>query len=197
MEQTKNSSLLKHIRSGDPFKEQLKPFMPQSDPCPYCGKICKPRGLGPHLRLKHGIKVKIVAKRLSHLGGDSSHLGGDSSHLSHSSERIQRPGDYVKKKNEVIETIIETVIHPNPDLGDFERVGSCWEKDKIKLPTYRTGKCTLFVQSGMKGGLDIYRRKDCPMEKRSWGGLWACECLLPITNEDYRSECKYLSNQNS
>jgi len=84
--------------------------------CEKCGKVVKPGGIGSHMRLAHGIKVKIVVNHLSedssHSSEDSSHLSGNSSHLSHSShlsERVQRPSDYVKKKSEVV---IETKDSP-------------------------------------------------------------------------------------
>jgi len=84
--------------------------------CEKCGKIVKPGGIGSHMRLAHGIKVKTVVNHLSedsgHSSGNLSHSSGNLSHLtdnlshsshsSHSSERIQRPSDYVRKRTEKV-----------------------------------------------------------------------------------------------
>jgi hypothetical protein len=85
------------------------------------------------------------------------------------------------------------VIIQEPDLSNFERVASCWKENADMLRTVSNNKCDIFIIGTMKNSVDIYRRKDCPMEKRHWGGLWVCECELPITHDNYRKECKYYS----
>lgn len=73
--------------------------------CTICGKTCRPGGIGAHMRLKHGIKVKTIVKHISGHISDASDLSGDVSDI-----RVQRPGDYVKKRSEVVETRIEPAI---------------------------------------------------------------------------------------
>jgi len=78
--------------------------------CPKCGKKCKPRGLGAHMRLAHGIKVETVVRKIS----DSS---GDISDSSKSISRSQRPSDYIKKKSEIVETKVEQIFRGPDELG--------------------------------------------------------------------------------
>jgi hypothetical protein len=166
--------------------------------CEICGKVIQPGGMGGHLRLKHGIKVKTVVKQVREVSrevfGDVRDVREVSGQVRDVSDvREQRPSDYVKRRSEVVEKRIEPVIVTPVDLRDFERIVSCWTKEAGMIPSWGTDKCTLFISGTMKDSVDIYRRKDCPMEKRHWGGLWVCECSLPITHENYRSECKYYS----
>jgi len=83
--------------------------------CPECGHPCKPRGLGAHLRLKHGIKVTTVVKHLSDLSDSSGKI----------SEK--RPSDYLRKKAKVVEVKMEeappqTVPEPSTKTyGDWSR----------------------------------------------------------------------------
>ena len=74
--------------------------------CTICGHVCKPRGLGAHMRLKHGIKVKTVVKHISD-SSDSSDLGG----------RVQRPSDWKNKKERVVASRIDKADPPlTPEL---------------------------------------------------------------------------------
>ena len=146
--------------------------------CEICSQVIQPGGMGGHLRLKHGIKVKTVVKQVRDVSDVSD-------------VREQRPSDYVKKRSEVIEKRVDSVMQV--DLNDFERIVSIWKSDEAYMPKSGTDKCTIFITGTMKDSVDIYRRKDCPMEKRHWGGLWVCECSLPITHENYRKDCKYYS----
>ena len=166
--------------------------------CEICGKVIQPGGMGGHLRLKHGIKVKTVVKQVREVSREVSGDVRDVREVSGqvrdvSDVREQRPSDYLKKRSEVVEKRIEPVIVTQVSLNDFERIVSIWKSDEAYMPKSGTDKCTIFITGTMKDSVDIYRRKDCPMEKRHWGGLWACECSLPITHENYRSECKYYS----
>jgi len=63
--------------------------------CFICGHKCKPRGLGSHMRLKHGIVVKTVVKDLSD-----------------SSEKVQRASDWRNKKQKVIDVTLNKANPP-------------------------------------------------------------------------------------
>ena len=87
----------------------------KSNICPKCGKKCKPRGLGPHMRLAHGIVVKDVIRHIS----DSSEV-----------VREKRPSDYLKKKEKTAEVKIveappQTVPEPDKSLVDKLRCQNC------------------------------------------------------------------------
>jgi len=171
--------------------------------CDICGESVKARGIGGHKALKHGIVVKTVIRdkstRVNDTSNDTStqvnntspHTSNTSTQVSNPSTRVQRPSDYLKKRSEVVEKRIEPIMQVS--LNDFERIVSVWTKEAEMMRSLSPDKCTIFITGTMKDSVDIYRRKDCPMEKRPWGGLWVCECSLPITHENYRSECKYYS----
>lgn len=167
--------------------------------CEVCGQVIQPGGMGGHLRLKHGIKVKTVVKQVREVSREVSgpvrgvrEVSGQVRDIRDVSDvREQRPSDYVKKRSEVIEKRVDPVMQV--DLNDFERIVSCWTKEAAMMPNWGTDKCTLFITGIMTDSVDIYRRKDCPMEKRHWGGLWVCECSLPKTHENYRKECRHYS----
>lgn len=71
--------------------------------CHLCGKAVKPRGLGAHLRLAHGVIEKTVLSNSSE--HKSKHLSdvSDVSEVKSSDLREIRPSDYVRKKESVIE----------------------------------------------------------------------------------------------
>ena len=105
--------------------------------CTICGHLCKPRGLGPHMRLAHGIVVKDVVKNISDLSGDV---------------KTKRPSDYLRKKSEVIEVKIEEAAPqtvPKPVTPELDYIGKiqcaycgkwCLPEDTeptmSKLPSY-------------------------------------------------------------
>ncbi len=77
--------------------------------CEKCGQVIQPGGMGGHLRLKHGIKVKTVVKQVREV---SREVSGDVRGVSEVSGQVrdvsdvreQRPSDYRKKSIEVIDT---------------------------------------------------------------------------------------------
>jgi hypothetical protein len=81
--------------------------------CPICGKVVKPRGLGAHLRLAHGVIEKAVlsnssehkSEQLSDTSGLSKVKSSDLSDL-----REIRPSDYLKKRESVIKKKILPVF---------------------------------------------------------------------------------------
>ena len=149
MEQIKNSPLLKQVKPGtDRVIGFVEPA--RSNPCPYCGKTFKPRGLGTHIREAHGVTIKTVVRTVvpnsSIKVPDKSTVVPDSStKVPDKSTVVQRPSDYVRKKSTVVETKIEPVVKWNIDhpgvsvINDIEvRVYS--EMAKIKdfsIESYR------------------------------------------------------------
>jgi len=83
--------------------------------CPVCGKICRPRGIGAHMRLQHGVKLKTLISDSSdssgHISELSDHISDSSGHISELSDlRVQRPSDFVKKHDKIVETRTEPVF---------------------------------------------------------------------------------------
>lgn len=91
--------------------------------CKICGHKCKPRGLGAHMRLKHGIKVETVVKHISESSGD----------ISEAISRSQRPSDYIKKKSQVVETRVEQIFRGPDELGRMmcKNCGGWWPPDNV------------------------------------------------------------------
>jgi len=145
--------------------------------CEICGKVIQPGGMGGHLRLKHGIKVKTVVKQVREVSREVSgdvrgvrEVSGQVRDVSDVRDvREQRPSDYVKKRSEVIEKRVDPVMQV--DLKDFERIVSVWTKEAEMMRSLSPDKCTIFITGTMKDSVDIYRRKDCPMGKEALGGL--------------------------
>lgn len=167
--------------------------------CKLCGKVIQPGGMGGHMALAHEVRVKTIikAREAGEVRDEAGETRGETRETRGSDAgeardargfdagdagKIQRPSDYVKKKSAVVKTSIERIINSEPDLGDFERIVSVWTKEADMMRSLSPDTCTIFITGTMKDSVDIYRRKDCPMEKRHWGGLWACD----------RKECKYI-----
>lgn len=67
--------------------------------CSVCSKLIRPRGMGGHMRLAHGITVKTIVKHVHDVRGD---VPGDVRDL-----RVQSQNDYLKKSVEMVKTSIE------------------------------------------------------------------------------------------
>jgi hypothetical protein len=105
------------MKTAEEYREEVTRFA-KSNPCPYCGRTFKPRGLGTHIREAHGIKIKtvvtVVPDSRRTIVTDSSTVVPDSSTVvtdkSTVVTTVQRPSDYVKKRSEVVETKIEPAV---------------------------------------------------------------------------------------
>jgi len=94
--------------------------------CSICGKVCRPGGIGAHMRLKHIMKVKTVVgpvRESSDISGTVSDISGESSELSEA--RVQRPSDYVKK-NEVVVDAREEPIDNQESYGPGKQGRNTW-----------------------------------------------------------------------
>lgn len=114
------------MKPEEEYKEEITRFA-KSDPCPYCGKTFKPRGLGTHIREAHGMKIKTVVRTVvkdsSTVVKDYSTVVPDSSTtVNDYSTVVQRPSDYVKKRSKVIKTIEDPVIARCEDCGKRDKV---------------------------------------------------------------------------
>ena len=94
--------------------------------CPVCGKICRPRGIGAHMRLQHGVKLKTLISDSSdssdHINDSSDHISDSSGHISELSDlRVQRPSDFVKKHDKIVETRTEPVFEFSPGYVDLSQ----------------------------------------------------------------------------
>lgn len=99
--------------------------------CPVCGKVCRPGGIGGHLRLKHGIVVKTMLKHVREVRDVSGDVSGEVSEVRDvsgevSDERVQRPSDFVKKHDKIVKTHAEPAfkfpdvdgyVGPDPPFG--------------------------------------------------------------------------------
>jgi len=104
--------------------------------CTICGHKCKPRGLGAHMRLKHGIKVETVVRQ--------------SSDLSNSSQDVKkmRPSDYLSNKKEVVEVkIVEAAPQRVPEPA--YKFGSNWSRENQDRPG---------VSEVSKEGYELFQR---------------------------------------
>lgn len=98
------------------FMEQVR-----SNPCPYCGRTFKPRGLGTHIREAHGVKIKTVVRTVvphnsTTVPHNSTTVTHNSTIVPDNSTVVQRPSDYVKKRSEIIETRVDPAIK-NVDIN--------------------------------------------------------------------------------
>lgn len=86
--------------------------------CSICDKLIRPGGMGGHVRLAHGIKVKTIVKYVRDVRGDVPGGVGDVPGDMHDVRdvrdvrHVQRPSDYVPKR-----VVVETQIEPAPALG--------------------------------------------------------------------------------
>jgi len=72
--------------------------------CSICGKLIRPGGIGGHMRLKHGIKVKTIVNHVSDIRGGAQ---SDILDMREVPGSKQRPSDYVKKSIDLVETSIK------------------------------------------------------------------------------------------
>jgi hypothetical protein len=105
--------------------------------CEKCGQVIQPGGMGGHLRLAHGIKIKTVVKQIRQVHNE---VGEVSNKVGKVREvREQRPSDYVSKHSEVAEKriqcwnckqwVLEEDIHPasiQPCMKDLN-VPECYK----------------------------------------------------------------------
>jgi hypothetical protein len=92
--------------------------------CPECGKVCRPGGIGGHMRLKHGIKMKTVVKHVGDIRDDTRvdirDARGDIRDARDVSDvRVQRPSDYLRKSDEVIEELVEPAVKPKIEKCEY------------------------------------------------------------------------------
>lgn len=76
--------------------------MVKNNICKVCGKQVKPRGIGGHLRLAHGIIEKVVVTtqvKQYDIGTQVKNSGGDIS--DHKTTRVILPSEYVKKDENI------------------------------------------------------------------------------------------------
>jgi len=117
--------------------------------CAICGHVCKPRGLGAHMRLKHGIKVKTVVKHIS-----------DSSDSSDSSGRVQRPSDWKNKKERVVASRIDKADPPLTQELDYVGKYKCTVCGKYYSIDEYSGR-------NFAGNENVTECWDCHVEKNS------------------------------
>ena len=81
--------------------------------CSVCSKLIRPRGMGGHMRLAHGITVKTIVKHVHDVRSD---VPGDL--------RVQSQNDYLKKSVEIVKTSIEPdgLIVPSPIIQNVSNV---------------------------------------------------------------------------
>ena len=166
--------------------------------CPHCGGIYSSMGMGTHIREAHKMVYETTATPVATPVVKSTATPvATSTAIPVVKTTTATPIKVVQDLTDITGKDLTECKRPDPvmqvDLKDFERIVSVWTKEAEMMRSLSPDKCTVFITGTMKDSVDIYRRKDCPMEKRPWGGLWVCECSLPITHENYRSECKYYS----
>jgi hypothetical protein len=124
--------------------------------CKKCGQVIQPGGMGGHMALAHGVRVKTVIQAPEARGPETREAcetpearGSEAREARETRDvKIQRPSDYVKKKSEVIETIEDPVIAQCEDCGKREKIErlthiglkketsllcyDCWNKRHLK-----------------------------------------------------------------
>jgi len=102
--------------------------------CLICGKVCRPGGIGGHVRLKHGLNMKTMVMRVSDVRGDVRDVPGDVRDVPGevsdvrgevSDIRVQRPSDPIGKNEVVVDSCVEPIGDPE-NYGPGKQGRNIW-----------------------------------------------------------------------